>query len=372
MNKQPIKNLLNLIKVLGFMAVLIFIYSTLTYVMRNDAENARLIILDFYGEEKNSLDMVMIGGSNVYRYWSPMKAYGKYGFTSYCYAASAMDPSVVLPSIKDVMERQKPKLILIEARPFLEGKMDRQLNSDLRNTTDSWDIDLDRIKAVKYICDANKFVYEDRKLLYFDFIQYHDNYEALTDLNHWKLFNNRSHLSKYQNGFYKGFAIASKYKEIEDPRTKISTDCNELNEIQEKLLIDVLEYSKELGPDTELIFVASPYGFKKKEFKQLNEIAGIVDSYGVEFVNSNLYLDDMEMDYSTDFYNNKHVNILGAEKYTSFLADYLVQRNTLPDHRGEYTDWDEVYKQYEAEEKEAIAVTKEKIKNGEEEDSQDE
>jgi hypothetical protein len=46
-----------------------------------------------------------------------------------------------------------------------------------------------------------------------------------------------------------------------------------------------------------------------------------------------------------DFYNVDHVNALGAEKYTTFLEQYLSENYDLPDHRGEpdFETWDEAW-----------------------------
>ena len=55
----------------------------------------------------------------------------------------------------------------------------------------------------------------------------------------------------------------------------------------------------------------------------------------------------MGLDPATDFYNKKHVNVRGAEKYTKFFADYLTKKYELVDHREDsvYEPWWELYKE---------------------------
>lgn len=49
----------------------------------------------------------------------------------------------------------------------------------------------------------------------------------------------------------------------------------------------------------------------------------------------------MGIDPTTDFYDNNHTNILGAEKYTRFLANYIDAEYDLPDRSLDpaYAQW---------------------------------
>jgi len=68
-----------------------------------------------------------------------------------------------------------------------------------------------------------------------------------------------------------------------------------------------------------------------------------VQSYGYEFLNLNDSYEEMGIDFSTDFYNAYHVNVGGAEKYTSYLGKYISDNYDLPDHRDDmlYSEWEE-------------------------------
>ena len=58
-------------------------------VTQNHVDHNTLRIQGFYQEEDNSIDVVMIGASDVFTGFSPGLAYGEYGFTSYSYAVDA-------------------------------------------------------------------------------------------------------------------------------------------------------------------------------------------------------------------------------------------------------------------------------------------
>ena len=51
--------------------------------------------------------------------------------------------------------------------------------------------------------------------------------------------------------------------------------------------------------------------------------------------------DAVQPDFSTDFYNSTHFNLVGAEKMTAFLEEYLDEHADLEDHRGDvrYASW---------------------------------
>lgn len=48
-------------------------------------EGQNYITKGFYSENKNSLDVLFVGSSNMYRDITPMTLYAKYGITSYTF-----------------------------------------------------------------------------------------------------------------------------------------------------------------------------------------------------------------------------------------------------------------------------------------------
>ena len=57
----------------------------------------------------------------------------------------------------------------------------------------------------------------------------------------------------------------------------------------------------------------------------------------------NNVLDELNLDYSTDFYNSKHVNIACAKKVTTYLAQYIeynygLQSKLTDEQKQSWTD----------------------------------
>ena len=56
----------------------------------------------------------------------------------------------------------------------------------------------------------------------------------------------------------------------------------------------------------------------------------------------------MNLDYQKDFYNTYHMNVYGAEKYTRFVANYLLENYQLNDHRNDDNKdiWQQMYEDF--------------------------
>ena len=76
----------------------------------------------FYEEDDNTLDVVLLGSSAIYRYWAAPLAYEQQGFTSFVVAHPCQRFSAT-PLIIDEIERsQNPDLIVVETRELLDRR----------------------------------------------------------------------------------------------------------------------------------------------------------------------------------------------------------------------------------------------------------
>ena len=112
--------------------------------------------------------------------------------------------------------------------------------------------------------------------------------------------------------------------------------------------MEVLDYCDDL--DQDILFVLSPYSMKDGEAEKFNTAIDMVEERGYQVLNFNTpeMAQALDLDWETDFYNSKHVNFLGAEKYTEYLSKYLEENYDLPDHRDDpkYESWEEAYQYY--------------------------
>ena len=133
---------------------------------------------------------------------------------------------------------------------------------------------------------------------------------------------------------------------------KVTDKRAPLSEIAEDALEKTLDKCDELTANgDQVLFVLSPYCCLKGQKPIFNTAIDMVRERGytaLDFNTPEMY-DELGLDFEKDFYNSKHVNYIGAEKYTRYLTSYLVENYDLPDHRGEagYESWETAYSLYE-------------------------
>lgn len=302
----------------------------MTYIMKPSSVDLKNIT-GFYGEEKKSLDMVYVGGSATFVYYEPLRAFERQGITSYNFASNTIQPELYKTMIKDILKRQKPEVIVIDARAFQYREKDQPPTEvAYRNVLTGMPLSINKIEFIHE--NVEKYLKEDDTSYYFDIIKYHRNLEKIRVNDQIKMAFNM-----YENQL-KGFHFipkVEKQKKIVN-NTDIKTP---ISEETEKILIDLLEYCR--TTDCNYLFVVSPYVEQELHKENFNYISEIINQYGYNFLDANDYYDEMKLNFETDLYNYSHVNILGADKYTDFLCEYLIENYNLPDRREDenYQEW---------------------------------
>lgn len=354
--KLPKRTVKNFIAFLIFALLIWLVFLRCTYLFRDTYRAGRQNIVGFYSEEEDSLDMVMIGASCVYRYWDCMHAWKEYGITSYDYSVGSMSAAATIFAIRDIEKTQSPQLLVFDVRKLLSSFPDTV--GGIWGTLDAQDYDGNRLAAVRYYCSLNEVPFGETLEDFVDIIRYHDNHAALSSKLSWQLWDNRADESMDQDGFYKGFAIASEHAFVDAPQNWDSLDAGAvgLEEKAEIVYRDILEYCRE--NDVPLLLVASPFTVTQQDVMELNRIGEIAQEYGILFLNANRHYEEMGLDFSRDFYDKNHVNLYGAEKYTDFLAAYVREHYAIMQQKDEAVcdAWDSVYERYALEAADAGAA----------------
>lgn len=329
MNKKKILKWTILISI--FLIILFNFIKIITYIMKPmcvDLEN----IAGLYGEKKNSLDMVYIGGSACFVYWEPLKAFEQEGIASYNYGGNMIQPECYKMMVKEILKTQKPELIIIDARAFQYRKKDKPPTEPAyRNILTGIPLSLNKIQFIQD--NVKKYLDDDEVSYYFDIIKYHRETKGQRINEQIKMAFNL-----YKNPV-KGFLFVPKVAKQIKPNIK-TTQERPIDKETEVILLDLLEYLK--TTDCNYMFVVSPYVEEKEHKENFNYIEKIVEGYGYNFLDSNDYYKEMKMDFNTDFYNAGHVNIFGADKYTDFLTQYIKKNYQLPDRRQDYQEWNDL------------------------------
>jgi len=317
--------------------IFIILFVSISYLVR-PITKSRQNICGFYAEEE--VDVVLIGGSACYCSWQPLTAWDAYGFTSYNFATDAMQPQTPLYAIKEVEKYHKPELFVIDLRPFQYGDLvgedgiNMERVSAFRNFADNLKYTGNRYAFIQNYAPAS----EEKWTYHFDIAKYHSGLNNLFNLTNWKYMDNKQELLS------KGFHYHDSTTAVDIFDTSSVSDEQVLSEEINNMFTELLAYCKDNGH--QVLFVVYPYSGADEDQRKYNYMLGKIEEYGFGYLNMHENMKEVGLNNKTDFYDWNHVNILGADKVTAYLGQYLFEHYDLPDNRNNeaYKSWNEDYK----------------------------
>lgn len=317
------------------MAVLLIVMAMIgllaIMVLKRTNTSTECHINNFYREPENSIDVAMIGCSELYADYSPPIAYREGGFTSYnlCYEGA---PGCFYSSmLREYLRKQNPQLVTFEVNGFTyseeyctrEGNMRKWLDNIERS--DNW---VDTIK--QYVKP------EDRASYYFRISKYHNNWQWVREAG-----------SRLNTLYVNGKGEVSKMKSFSTRTTSNSKmkvkrkDAPAISRFGRDCLEDTLKYCKECGLEN-VMFFRAPHK-DKMDPASCEEIKELVESYGYDFVDFETMNDEIGLDESKDYYNKDHLNVYGNEKFSKFIARYISENYDISTEHSSDIDktWNE-------------------------------
>lgn len=311
------------VKLISFaLAVLLMCYLLQAFVLKHN-DNNTLRMDGFFVEDKDTLDVAVIGASDVYAGFASPLAYDKYGITSYPFATQSAPPQAVIYQIQEVIKNQHPKLILVEVNSFTYR--DNQLPKESSHRMFVDNVPRDEIWR-DYIKNN---ISEDKRLeFYFPLIKYHGSWSDYP----WKIKFLMSDLAIRQRGYslFRGFkTVANEFHptgKLYNDKTTNNDETMPISATSEKYLKELLDYLSENNIKN-VVFTRFPHILDKNSFtrfKLTNAIGNLIESYGYDFINLERYSVQEGFDIKKDFYNWDHLNIYGSEKLTNFYCQKFI------------------------------------------------
>ncbi len=298
----------------------------------------------FYNEQKNSLDVVLFGTSEVYNDFSSVKAYEEYNFTSYPIGSPNFSSQLSIYQIKEILYYQNPAVIVVDVDQFLLNEDTYYVDdSRLRYMTDNIPLSKEKIDLI------NNYAKDDELIsYYFPFIKYHGTHDYGSCLDECKtILNIQFNDGSYLKGNYTSPRIyKSKTLDINEKSLK----PKKLYGKCEEDLINIINYCNE-NIDGRLLFVRFPHLIEdEKKFDyacKAVRVGEIVKENGCNFINCDLNWDEIGLDKNMSFYDNDHLNVFGQEKFTSYLGEfikenYIIENKVLSEECK--NNWDESVK----------------------------
>ncbi len=300
-----------LIRVILFFFILLFLIYGICYLLlpqKNIKKYGMIKVAnnEILGEDKNTIDSIILGDSLVYSGISPMDLWHNYGYTVFDCASEALLTKDAYQNLKIATDNQEAKVVFMEADVLFrdEKRMPRSRRLKL---------------AIKY---------------FFPIYQYHNNWKKY--LFSFVSEENKDFIDLNINKGYKlvkSTHSAKKKRNMKKSNKKKSIPTTNLTYFDK-----IVQLSKE--KNIKLILISIP-NLEKWSSQKHNRIQSLADLYDLEFIDlndENVISIDWQKD-TRDFGN--HLNYRGALKVTHFIGEYLKKNHLVMDHRKDssYESW---------------------------------
>ncbi len=310
------RNFSRIIKLTALILPVVILLLSVPYNSRIET----LRIRGFYKEERDSLDVVMLGSSEVLADFAPGLAYAEYGFTSYNYGISQNFIDLFQPQMEEILRHQSPELIVVDINAAMYVSRNNRYDSIFRTYIEGVPLSENKIRTIW------EFPYREQPLSYYiPFVMYHGSVSP-RDLR--VLWGNERMLYHKDGNVLKG-AFTNTGDGYRGDHRDISEDFSEMDmpEENERKLRRFLEYCQQIQ-NTKILFVSFPHRIVEKDaydrLRQSNAAAKIIESYGFEYRNLEYMGQEIGLDYRKDFYDDDHMNVYGQKKFTRYLSGLLV------------------------------------------------
>lgn len=317
--KKSLKRIITAICILTVLVLLATLGNEYLFLRES---HSKMRLDGFYLEDRDSIDVVVIGASDVYSGYSAGYAYEKYGFTSYPYSVPADMMNLWKAQLKEAIDYQHPKMIVFEINGALYEKEEYFYNEGyIRNMVDNMPMSQNKIDLI------NSLDIEDPENYYFPFLKYHSNWTSLDNCYTNLLDSVKREWRGYTllKGNYTKPVVCHRKKVI-NPKIEGTLPLNQ--KIEEKFR-EFLQYCNDEGIDN-ILFTRFPHMLTRKNeverAKRTNQAEKIINEYGYDFINLEKNYDMAKIDFKNDFSSVDHMNIYGQKKVTDYLGKVLNEK----------------------------------------------
>lgn len=279
----------------------------------------------FYAEEKNTLDFVFIGSSQVYADIAPAVLYRDFGMTSYDFCANEQPMWISYYYIKEALKRQNPKAIILDVFTMYGADYEEEGVNHINLDDLPWS--LNKIGAIR-----DSVPKELRSSFYFEIAKYHTTWEGMYEAK----FNATFQWDKDPMKGYSPFVNAADYESGAKAEVVNQTEYEEIPERAKEWLLKIIELTQK--EDVSLVLIKTPNGNAERQ-KLYNSVAKLAEEENIPFVNMN-----------TVFDGEAHINVMQAERVTQYIGQYLSDNFEFTDKRGQegYEEWEKSVAFFEA------------------------
>lgn len=319
------------LKILIFAVIIAGLTIGASFFLRVPEARDTVGMYGFYLEEKNSIDVILVGPSPVYTdFYSPL-AYEQEGFTSYAMATGRLCGSMYPSAVREALAYQEPDLFVFDLSAFADVQTD---NLALRRWIGSIQNKENREQSIKELVSE-----EELQSYRIPFLKFHSNWPNLKWC--WEAMIDKAEQKKRGYSITKNFTYYTGIDEEEYEATTMKFDEEGMAALEK-----LLTFLKESNIKNAL-FVRFPFkgevingeSYEEGIDKILSAGYDVLDYWGET---KNVHNMDLHLE-SQDFHDKEHLTIFGTEKVTKDLASFIAQEYEINDgHSKEVKEkWDQ-------------------------------
>lgn len=329
------------LKALIFFVIGIFIFQILTLIFvpkwlgRIDPATPRW--QEFYSQEKDSIDVALVGASDVGRGLSPITLWKEYGITSFNLGTSNQTMGFAYYVIKEAIEQQNVGMVVLDM-DALFVKVNAP-EGEYRKLFDNIKLGKNKIEAIQ---DPGLEI-EDKMSYIVPLMRFHSRWDKLERQD----FKINKKYEKFNS--YKGMAISNNVKPYIDKKKYMENkgETEKIPEKNQRYVEEIVKLCKERKIKLLMIEIPSASSWSYARGKATSELA---KEHEIEFIDMNSLQEEMQFNWLTDTADKgNHLNVIGAEKVSRYLGKILSEKYECTDHRNDYRylNWEEETSRYE-------------------------
>ncbi|MDE6844471.1 MAG: hypothetical protein K2J99_01710, partial [Lachnospiraceae bacterium] len=263
---------------------------------------------DFYGAQED-FEVLFLGSSHMIMGIAPMELWDDYGITSYNMANYGQYLPVDYWVLKNALDYTTPKLVVIDVFSIdKDAKYSSTHVSSMHEMFDIMPLTRNKLHAIQDLLPE-----EQHMEFLFPFSFYHSRWSEINS-TFWT-----KPVPSTEKGGNLDYSNALPYaavSECEEPDWIAHSRKNQTQTVGKDYLEKIITLCQE--NNIEAALVALPFAPTEEEQLYLNSVQDIADEYNIKYFNMNQT--DGYINYSTDMYDEGHLNSSGARKTTAVLG----------------------------------------------------
>lgn len=317
----------NLIRGIIVIATFTLVFIMCEKVLMLKSEDGIEQMKSYYLQEKNTVDVLLVGSSHIYCNVNTGELWDTYGMSAYDLGGAEQPYWNSYYFIKEALKTQHPKAIVLSVT--IPGIRFDDYQSEVWLTTNLYGMhwNRNRIENTRVSTMKDSFW---RVLIPMNTI--HGRYTDITK---------DDFVDKDYDISFKGYDLRSTVVPQNAPDISNINESTPMSEKQEKYLRKIIELTKE--ENIPLLLVSVPFNVPEEAQKIYNYQFNIAKEEGIDYIDFNKCYDEMGLDFTTDMAEELHLNYDGGIKFSRYLGKCLKDRYDIADHRGDrlYSSWDE-------------------------------